>query len=271
MSSTGGALTSADSPPSMSRLSCRSTWPIRRFSVTLASRPPPRIAVSTAVMTVHSCLTCSLAAARSRFVQTRSSSSRKRAGSAPLIQPSSAAWNAGRKRCATLSKPRPMSAPPVPAPRRRGCRSNGPAVQQHERAFGQRRLVARLTQVVQQRQQRQRDVLAAAEQPLEIRGQLHHRTRQRFDALLGLLLVLRLGQAAGTSAPFPLRAAPRRGSRRSSAPRARHADARPCAATRRRRRGRRRSPRAGARAASSVLASSRLTSSKACVARSSIA
>ena len=39
MSSTGGALTSADSPPSMSRLSCRSTWPIRRFSVTLASRP----------------------------------------------------------------------------------------------------------------------------------------------------------------------------------------------------------------------------------------
>ena len=50
MSSTGGAFTSADSPPSMSRFNCRSTWPIRRFSVTLASRPPPRIAVSTAVM-----------------------------------------------------------------------------------------------------------------------------------------------------------------------------------------------------------------------------
>ena len=69
-------------------------------------------------------------------------------------------------------------------------------VQQYERALGQRRLVARLTQVVQERQQRQRDVFPAAEQPLEIGGQLHHRARQRFDALLGLLLVLRLGEPA---------------------------------------------------------------------------
>ena len=51
-----------------------------------------------------------------------------------------------------------------------------------------------MAQVVQQRQQGQRDVFAAAEQTLEIGGQLHHRTRQRFDALLGLRLVLRFGQ-----------------------------------------------------------------------------
>ena len=70
------------------------------------------------------------------------------------------------------------------------------AVQQDERALGQRRLVARLTQVVQERQQRQRDVLAAAEQPLEIRRQLHHRTRQSLDALLGRFLVRRLREPA---------------------------------------------------------------------------
>ena len=244
MSSTGGELTSADSPPSISRLSCRSTWPIRRFSVTLASRPPPRIAVSTAVSTVHSCLTCSLAAARSRFVQTRSSSSRKRAGSAPLIQPSSAALERRPQALRQLVE----AAADVGA----ACRaavSDVPleraGVQQHERAFGQRRLVARLTQVVQQRQQRQRDVLAAAEQPLEIGGQLHHRARQRFDALLGLRARPSPRPTAGRSAPSPRRAAPRRGSRRSSARRARCADARPCAATRRRPHGRRRSPRAG--------------------------
>ncbi len=83
----------------------------------------------------------------------------------------------------------------------RGARARGEVpleragVQQYERAFGQRWLVARLPQVVEQWQQRQRDVLAAAEQPLEVRRQLHHGARQRFDPLLGLLIVLGLGQA----------------------------------------------------------------------------
>src|SRR5262245_17910268 len=67
-------------------------------------------------------------------------------------------------------------------------------VQQYERALGQRGLVARLAQVVQEREKRERDVLAAAQQPLEIGGQLDHRARQRFDALLGPLVVLRLGE-----------------------------------------------------------------------------
>ena len=40
MSSTGGELTIADSPPSISRLSCRSTWPIRRFSAMLGFEAP---------------------------------------------------------------------------------------------------------------------------------------------------------------------------------------------------------------------------------------
>jgi hypothetical protein len=53
-----------------------------------------------------------------------------------------------------------------------------------------------LAQVVQERQQRQCDVLPATEQPLEIRGQLDHRARQRFDTLLGFLLVFRLGEPA---------------------------------------------------------------------------
>ena len=216
MSSTGGALTSADSPPSMSRFSCRSTWPIRRFSVTLASRPAAAdrrqarpSARSTAASPGRSRRrardSCRRAAARRDDARARQ----------PLIQPSSAAWNAGRSRCASLSKPRPMLGAARSHRACSMCRSNGPAVQQHERAFGQRRLVARLTQVVQQRQQRQRNVFAAAEQPLEIGWQLHHRARQRFDALLGLRARPSLRRVAGTCAPSPRRAARRRGSRRS--------------------------------------------------------
>ena len=127
MRSIGGAFTSADSPPSIRRLSCRSAWPISRFSVTVASRPPARIAVSTADITVQSCLTWSVTAARSRPRLTRSSSSKWRSTSLPLIQPSSAVWNAGRRRCAAFSKPRAISGCGRPA-RTSRWRSNGPAL-----------------------------------------------------------------------------------------------------------------------------------------------
>src|SRR5262249_29601663 len=78
-----GDATSAGAPLSMRRLSCRSAWPMSRLSVTVGSRPPSRIAVKTAASTDHSCWTCSVAAARSRLVLTRSSSSKCRLTSPP--------------------------------------------------------------------------------------------------------------------------------------------------------------------------------------------
>src|SRR5262249_47567029 len=39
-------------------------------------------------------------------------------------------------------------------------------------------------------------VLAAAEQALEVRGQLHHRARERFETLLALRVLARLGELA---------------------------------------------------------------------------
>ena len=56
-------------------------------------------------------------------------------------------------------------------------------VQQQERALGKKGLAARRAQVVQHRQQHQRDVPTAANELLKIDGQLHHGPRQRIEAV----------------------------------------------------------------------------------------
>ncbi len=78
----------------------------------------------------------------------------------------------------------------------------GSGIQQHQRAFGQGRLVACLSQIVQERQQHQRDVFAAAEQPLEVRRKLNHCSRQRFHSLLGLLRIVGLRKPAARELHF---------------------------------------------------------------------
>ena len=111
-------------PPSMSLFSCRSTWPISRFSVTLASSPPPRIAVNTAAMTVQSCLTCSVAA-RAR------GSCRRAAAIEITVAGALDPTEQRRLECRPetlrdLSKPRPTSAPAAPPGARERLRSKGP-------------------------------------------------------------------------------------------------------------------------------------------------
>jgi hypothetical protein len=65
-------------------------------------------------------------------------------------------------------------------------------VEQQQRALGQQRIAAHRPQVVQQRQQHQRQVAPAGEHPLEVARQLHHGAHQRVQALR-LALTLRGG------------------------------------------------------------------------------
>ena len=170
-------------------------------------------------------------------------------------------WNAGRRRCATFSKPRPTSGAAAPGMRARDDARTDPRSAARAclptatacRAPGADRSSSGSSTSATS--------LPPLEQPLEIRGQLHHRARERFDALLGLVVLAGAQPSAGRSAPSPRRAAPRRGSRRSSARRARDAAGRPPAAAHRGPNGRRRNSSSSRRAASSVLASSRLTRS----------
>ncbi len=60
-------------------------------------------------------------------------------------------------------------------------------VQQQQGAFRQQRFAARRTEVVEHRQQHECDIPAAAEQALDIRRQLHHRTRQGIETVLPAL------------------------------------------------------------------------------------
>ena len=62
-------------------------------------------------------------------------------------------------------------------------------VQQQQRAFRQQRTATHGTQIVQQRQQDQREVAAAGQHPIEIARQLHHRAQQRVEALRVRLLL----------------------------------------------------------------------------------
>ena len=59
----------------------------------------------------------------------------------------------------------------------------GLQVEQQQRAFGEERAAAHRAQVVEQRQQHQREIAPAGEHPLEVAGQLHHRAQQRIQAL----------------------------------------------------------------------------------------
>ena len=59
----------------------------------------------------------------------------------------------------------------------------GLEIEQQQRAFGQQRAAAHRAQIVQQRQQHEREVAAAGEHALEVARQLHHRAHQRIEAL----------------------------------------------------------------------------------------
>jgi hypothetical protein len=107
----------------------------------------------------------------SRFCSSRS----------PRIQPTSPAWKRERSR----GRQRRL------ARRRRSrlCLAVGLEVEQQQRAFRQQRAAAHRTQVVEQRQQHQRQVTSAGEHAFEVTGQLHHRAHQRVERF-GLVLAL---------------------------------------------------------------------------------
>ena len=69
----------------------------------------------------------------------------------------------------------------------------GLEVQQQQRAFGQQRIAAHGTQVVQQRQQHQRQITATGQHPLQIARQLHHGAHECIEAF-GLTLALTVGR-----------------------------------------------------------------------------
>src|SRR5204863_265781 len=69
----------------------------------------------------------------------------------------------------------------------------GPEVQQQQRPLGQQRVTAHGSQVVQQRQQHQRQIAAPGEHALEIARQLHHGAHQRIETLR-LALALGVGR-----------------------------------------------------------------------------
>ena len=60
-------------------------------------------------------------------------------------------------------------------------------VQQQQGALGQQWFAARSTQVIEHRQQHECNIPAAAEQALDVRGQLHHRTRQGVESVFPAL------------------------------------------------------------------------------------
>ena len=72
-----------------------------------------------------------------------------------------------------------------------------PGVEQEQRALGQHRLPAGIAEIVEQRQEHERDVAAAREQPLEIGRQLHHRARERLDAGIDVCATRCVNRAAG--------------------------------------------------------------------------
>src|SRR6188474_3203718 len=186
---------SADSPPSISLFSCRSTWPMRRFSAMLASAS----AADRREHGRHDRPKLLDLLANSRALEARGDAQQlvEKARRFGALDP--AEQRGLERRPKTLRDFVETAADVRTGGAGRGARQvplERTGVQQYERALGQRRLVARLAQVVQERQQRQCDVLPATEQPLEIRGQLDHRARQRFDPLLGFLLVFRLGEPA---------------------------------------------------------------------------
>jgi hypothetical protein len=70
------------------------------------------------------------------------------------------------------------------------CLLVGLEIQQQQRAFGQQRVAAHRAQVVQQRQEHQRQVASAGQHPLEVARQLHHGAHQGIE---GFRLALALG------------------------------------------------------------------------------
>ena len=101
---------------------------------------------------------------------------------------------------------RPQAAAPIappksiarPAPGDCGCGLLiGLQIEQQQRAFGQQRAAAHGAQIVEQRQQHQRQIPAARQNALEIRRQLHHGAHQCIQAVdLTLLIVAGLEQVA---------------------------------------------------------------------------
>ena len=67
-------------------------------------------------------------------------------------------------------------------------------VEQQQGAFRQQRFAARGAQVVEHRQQYQRDIPAAAEQAFDVDRQLHHRARQRVEPVLAPLAGTQRGE-----------------------------------------------------------------------------
>ena len=64
----------------------------------------------------------------------------------------------------------------------------GLEVEQQQRAFGQQRAAAHGAQIVEQRQQHQRQIPAAGEHALDVARQLHHRAHERIEGF-GLVLL----------------------------------------------------------------------------------
>ena len=116
------------------------------------------------------------AAMISRFCSARS----------PRIQPIRPVWKRARRRRAHCADRQRRL-----ARRRRGRLrlAIGLEIEQQQRAFRQQRAAAHRAQIVQQRQQHQRQIAAAGEHALQVAGQLHHRAHQRIERL-GLILAL---------------------------------------------------------------------------------
>ena len=64
----------------------------------------------------------------------------------------------------------------------------GLEIEQQQRAFGQQRAAAHGAQVVEQRQQHQREIAATGEHALDVARQLHHRAHERIEGF-GLVLL----------------------------------------------------------------------------------
>ncbi len=68
----------------------------------------------------------------------------------------------------------------------------GLEIEQQQRAFGQQRAAAHGTQIVEQRQQHQREIAAAGQHALDVARQLHHGAHERIECLR--LVLLRSGR-----------------------------------------------------------------------------
>ena len=96
-----------------------------------------------------------------------------------------------RAHCATVSAGSPAGR------RHRRCLLVGLEIEQQQRAFRQQRTAAHGAQVVEQRQQHQRQVAAAGEHALDVARQLHHGAHQRIERLGLVLLRSRRQQVLG--------------------------------------------------------------------------